>query len=81
MKTNIRKLLIIGASVFLLAGCSTTYHVTRWEYKVVPPPSYLGLTQPEIQKNNEAFMNDLGKDGWIFVSQFDEALCFKRPVK
>ena len=90
MKTNIRQLLIIGASIFLLAGCCTRHHVircecshvTRWEYKVVPVVTGDG---PEWQKTQqakeEALTNDLGKEGWIFVSKSDPFLYFKRPMK
>jgi outer membrane biogenesis lipoprotein LolB len=82
MKTNIRQLLIIGASIFLLAGCCTTHHVTRWEYKVVPMVTGDG---PEWQKTQEAkeeaLMNDLGKEGWIFVSRSAPFSYFKRLVK
>ena len=82
MKKDIRQSLIIGASLFLLAGCCTAHHVTRWEYKIVPVVTPDG---PEWQKNEEmkeeALMNDLGKEGWIFVSKSDPFLYFKRPVK
>ena len=80
MKTNLKQLFIIGASSFLLAGCCSTHHVTRWEYKVVDV-NRIGLTQAEIPKKQEALMNDLGKDGWIFVGQSDMGLTFRRPVK
>ena len=82
MKTNLKQLLIIGSSSLLLTGCCTTHQATRWEYKVVRPARWTqdgGMT--EWQKNQEAMMNDLGKDGWIFVSQSDQTLYFKRPVK
>jgi hypothetical protein len=80
MKTNLKQLFIIGASSFILAGCCTTNHVTQWEYKVVNV-SRVGLTQTEWQKKQEALMNDLGKDGWIFVDQSDTTLNFKRHAK
>ena len=82
MKTNLKQVFVIGASAFLLAGCCTTHHVTSWEYKVVPE-NRVGLTNAEIVKHQEALMNDLGKDGWIFVSRSegDGTLCFKRPVR
>ena len=82
MKTNLKQLFIIGVSAFLLAGCCTTHHVTSWEYKVAQE-NRLGLTNAEIVKHREALMNDLGKDGWIFVSQSDTdaTLYFKRPAK
>lgn len=82
MKANIRRLVIIGASVFLLASCYTPHRVTSWEYKVVP---ILTPSGPDWQKTQEgkevALMNDLGKEGWIFVTKSDPFLYFKRPVK
>ena len=82
MKTNIRQLLIIGASVFLLAGCCTTNYVTRWEYKVVPVVTPDGPEwQKTEQEKEEALMTDLGKEGWIFVNKSDPFLYFKRPVR
>jgi hypothetical protein len=82
MKTTIRQLLIIGASVFLLAGCCITHHVTRWEYKVVPVVTPAGPAWQQDQELKEAaLMNDLGKEGWIFVNKSDPFLYFKRPVK
>ena len=80
MKTKLKQSFIIAASSFLLAGCCTTHHVTRWEYKVVPQARFHN-GPAEWQKDQEALMNDLAKDGWIFVSQADQILYFKRPVK
>lgn len=83
MKTNLKQLLIIGASAFLLAGCAIR-QPTQWEYKVVPNSKWRfeqGETQEDWQKDQEALMNSLGKDGWIFVSKDDADLYFKRPVK
>jgi hypothetical protein len=37
--------------------------------------------QKTQQAKEEALMNDLGKEGWIFVSKSDPFLYFKRPVK
>jgi hypothetical protein len=94
MKTNIKRLLIIGASSLMLAGCCTTRPVTRWEYKVVhAAPVHVaqgdGLAwqnhhdelMAEWQKDQEALMNSLGKEGWIFVAQSSDYLYFKRPIK
>jgi hypothetical protein len=77
-------LFIIWASSLLLAGCCTAHHVTQWEYKVVQTPPFKftqGETPTEWRKDQEALMNDLGKDGWVFVSQSDQVLYFKRPIK
>lgn len=85
MKTNIKQLLIIGASGFLLAGCCTTHHSAQWEYKVVQDAIGRGganeARAQRWEKNQEALMNDLGKDGWIFVSHSDGILYFKRTAK
>ena len=80
MKPNLKQLFVIGATSFLLAGCCTTHHVTHWEYKVVRQ-NRVGVAYADFAKTQESLMNDLAKDGWIFVSQSDETLCFKRPVR
>jgi|GEM_PF-2061204 hypothetical protein len=80
MKTNLKQLFLIGASSFWLAGCCATHHVTQWEYKVVRM-NRVGVAYADFARTQESLMNDLSKDGWIFVSQSDETLCFKRPVK
>jgi hypothetical protein len=87
MKTYAKNLSLIGVSTLLLAGCCTAHHVNRWEYKVVmsgkfaftPPPQ--GQMPVAFEKGQEALMNDLGKDGWIFVSESNGFLYFKRPQK
>jgi len=82
MKTNIRQLLIIAASTLSLAGCCTTHHVTRWEYKVASAETPAGPDwEPTEQKKEETLMNDLAKEGWIFVGERGPFMYFKRPVK
>ena len=82
MKTDPRHLFIVGASSLLfLTGCCGAHHATRWEYKVVPyaKPSPEGPAQ--WQKDQEAAINDLAKDGWILDGESDHVLYFKRPVR
>ena len=84
MKTNIKQLLIIGAGSLLLAGCCTTPRVTQWEYKIVAAPWLLphgSGSETEGRKNQEAVMNQMGKDGWILVDVTDANYYFKRPLK
>ena len=85
MKPNLKHFFIIAASIFLLTGCCTTHHVTQWEYKVVTGPRWTPAnkykSQEDFLKDREAFMDDLGKDGWIYVSETDNTFYFKRPVK
>ena len=78
MKTNLKQLFLIGATSFLVAGCCTTHHAAQWEYRVVYQ-NRVGVAYADFAKTQESLMNGLAKDGWIFVSQSDEILCFKRP--
>ena len=80
MKPNLEQLFVIGATSFLLAGCCTADHATNWEYRVVDQ-NRVGVAYADFAKTQESLMNNLAKDGWIFVSQSGETLCFKRPVK
>lgn len=75
MKTNIKYLLITVVSSLLLAGCCTSRHPTEWEYKVASPNG-------GPMKVQEAFLNELGKDGWVLISQNDGRIFyFKRAKK
>jgi len=75
--------LAIAVSALALAGCSTTHHAMKWEYKVATVPGGFGSGGPqEHRERQQAFLNELGKDGWILVSQLEGgAFCFKRPAK
>ncbi len=48
-----RPLLLIAACGFLLAGCCTAHHATKWEYR---------------QANSLAEVNELAEQGWTVVS-------------
>ncbi len=74
-----------AAVALFLTGCCTTPRATRWEYKVVSRPP-LGFDQrrdpAEYRAKVEALLNDLGKDGWILVSQNEgQVFYFRRLVK
>jgi len=82
-------LLIITAVASLLVGCATSsvQHGEQWEYKVVAPPSF-GLNQanqaPDVKqmgKNMEAFLNDMGKDGWILVQRAESGWYYFKRAK
>ena len=79
--------LVWTASALFLAGCRTGPHATKWEYKVAYPHIPRGdanrVEGPEgVRAAQEAFLNDLAKDGWIFVSQTDgRYFYFKRPMR
>ena len=80
--------LMFAASTLFLAGCCTTPHATKWEYKVAQAPNPLHITPPGGASTEErldlqqAFLNDLGKDGWMLTSQAEgRVFYFKRPIK
>ena len=77
--------LVFAASTLFLAGCCTTPHVTKWEYKVANgPPPHLGpnFNPQEFREGTQRFLNDLGKDGWVLVSVSEgRVFYFKRPIK
>ena len=78
--------LVFAASTLFLAGCCTTPHVTKWEYKVAHVPSLpVNSSTPSPQEwrdRTQRFLNDLGKDGWVLVSESEgRTFYFKRPIK
>ena len=78
MKQNLKYLLTITASTLLLAGCCTARHDTQWEYKMGYPPPH-DFRHPEVA---EAFVNNLAKDGWIFIETTSDGIyIFKRAKK
>ena len=82
MKTSIA--LIYAASSLLMAGCCTTPHTSKWEYKVAyAPHGPIGTTSPQENRNlQQTWLNDLGKDGWVLISENDGGtFYFKRPIK
>ena len=78
--------LIFAASTLFLAGCCTTPHATKWEYKVAQVPHLpVDNNTPSPQdwrERTQRFLNDLGKDGWVLVSASEgRVFYFKRPIK
>ncbi len=60
MKKKLGYVLGIIVSGFLLGGCCTTHHASSWEYKVV-------FQQSSGVQSQEALLNTMAKEGWIFV--------------
>ena len=81
MKTSFKLWVGMVVSSMFLAGCCAPQHVTRWEYKVVRAPDFDQKGPAEWRNKQEALMNELGKQGWIFVSESDRVLYFKRPLE
>jgi hypothetical protein len=62
--------------IFLLTGCCTGRHATQWEYKVAEPQGNPNNTRQAL----EPFLNDMAKEGWIFIERDSTGWCyFKRP--
>jgi hypothetical protein len=75
MKKPSLSFLFASTLVLALAGCATSSRSTAWEYKVATVPG-IATQLPQTQ---EAFLNDLGKQGWILI-QTDGYRCYlKRP--
>jgi hypothetical protein len=73
---------VIAASALFLAGCCTTPHASKWEYKVVSHPwAAAGPTPEAAREARQAFLNDLGKEGWVLIQMDGMLFYFKRPVK
>jgi len=90
-----KTLLIITAAALLLVGCATSsvHHNEQWEYKIARSPSQeFSQSNPVSQaqaaqaledrrKTKEAFLNDMGKDGWILVERDDSGAYYFKRVK
>jgi hypothetical protein len=83
MRTKFTSLIVVAVCGLLLAGCCTAHHSRHWEYKVVkaphPPPA--SATPEQFMQNEEAFLNDLGKEGWVLVTHEGEVCYLKRAKR
>ena len=62
--------------IILFTGCCTGRHATQWEYKVAEPQGEHNNTRQAL----EPFLNDMAKEGWIFIERDSTGWCyFKRP--
>ena len=71
-----KSIVVTLGSSLLLVGCCSQPHTTQWEYKVTnPKPGNLSMLE------QEEFLNDLGKDGWVLVQKEGEngRFTLKRP--
>lgn len=81
MKTHYKTLIAATGFALLLTGCCTNRHATAWEYKRTYPTVAAG-TNLSLFELREAWLNDMGKQGWDLVLKEDETLyIFKRPLK
>ena len=84
MKRSRIVLALIAVSSMLLAGCCSVHHADKWEYKVtqVPgaPQETANMRGPSLEER-EKYLNSLGNDGWILVSEDLGVFYLKRPKK
>ena len=84
MRTRRSAPVLIAVSSMLLAGCSSAHHAGRWEYKVtqVPgAPAETANTRGPSLEEREKYLNSLGNDGWILVSEDLGVFYLMRPKK
>jgi lipoprotein NlpI len=85
MKTKRKILIMLAATSLLLVGCATGHHPTQWEYKVTLAPAPPNLNEVAVLERlqaRQAWLNELGKDGWVLVSKDDGgAYYFNRPKR
>jgi hypothetical protein len=87
MKVLVALSLVAGG--LFLTGCSTAPQSSKWEYKLVREPDFVQSPEvvrrpdfPDLRRQyDEAFLNNLGKQGWIYIKTEGEIYYFKRPVK
>jgi hypothetical protein len=76
---------VVGGVVMLLVGAGTTTVIqvpAKWEYKVAAVQNLPRVGGQEQRDADQAFLNELGKDGWELVSQADgRVFYFKRSTK
>jgi hypothetical protein len=80
MNRYMKTLPAIGASSLLLVGCCTTRQ-SQWEYKVTMVPSTAEdankMLRPSLETRQE-YLNGLGAEGWVLVSEDGGVYYLKR---
>ena len=82
MKRRCGVLVLVAVSSMLLAGCCSVHHSHGWEYKVtqVPgAPAETANTRGPSLEEREKYLNSLGNDGWILVSEDLGVFYLMRP--
>ena len=84
MKMNHSILVLMAASSLLLAGCCGVHHAGSWEYKIAKTPQSpeeaKAMIGPSLE-NREKYLNSLGRDGWVLVSEDQGIFYLKRPKR
>ena len=79
MNKTLKCLIATSVSAILLGGCCTSPHAQEWEYKVVAGNGNANVANAmNSAEKQEAFLNEQGKQGWIFVQEEGGWFYFKR---
>ncbi len=84
MKTNRSMLVLMAVSSTLLAGCCGVHPTAHWEYKITltpQTPEEKAAMRGATLQEQENYLNSLGSDGWVLVSEDQGLLYLKRPKK
>jgi hypothetical protein len=74
--------MILALSALFMTGCCTTPRLAKWEYNVATPELPRAEGPQAVREAQQAFLNKLGKEGWVLVSQTDgRVFYFRRPVR
>lgn len=63
--------------IWLVTGCCATRQASQWEYKVAEPAGNSNNTRQAL----EPFLNDMAKDGWIFIQRDATGWCYFKRLK
>ena len=80
MNRKMKTLLIVAASSLLLVGCCTTLR-NKWEYKITQVPSDPNEQKKGIERywqTREQYLNILGAEGWVLVTEDQGVYYLKR---
>lgn len=74
---------ILVATTLLLAGCCTTPHTAKWEYKIENAMKWTvkGEGPDAWRETYQSHLNELGKEGWVLIEHHDYVFYFKRAIK
>ena len=82
MKSNLSLLVLTMAGALLMCGCSGLHADRKWEYKVAQAPgTWDANTARGPLAAGEKYLNELGQEGWILVSEHQGVYYLMRPAK
>jgi hypothetical protein len=87
-----KSLLVLTAAAFLLTGCATSpvHQTEQWEYKLVKLKyvergfqngQNASANIENARKVEEEFLNEMAKDGWIYIEQKETGVFYFKRAK